>query len=96
MDTATYRSGVVTDVDLLTTASLRWLDDRLPASQIDRRRFRPNILVETAGSELVEDGWVGQRFALGSAIVEVTKRTERCVMTTNPQEERLRVALELE
>jgi uncharacterized protein YcbX len=72
---------------LLTTASLRWLEDRLPASQVDRRRFRPNVLLETAGSEPVEDGWVGERFALGSAIVEVTQRTERCVMTTNPQEE---------
>jgi uncharacterized protein YcbX len=72
---------------LLTTGSLRWLADRLPSSEVDRRRFRPNVLLETAGSELVEDGWVGERFALGGAVVEVTQRTERCVMTTNPQEE---------
>jgi uncharacterized protein YcbX len=72
---------------LLTTASMRWLEDRLPGSAIDRRRFRPNVLLESAGSELLEDGWVGERFALGSAVLEVTGRTDRCVMATNPQEE---------
>jgi uncharacterized protein YcbX len=72
---------------LLTTSSLRWLAGRLPASQIDRRRFRPNIVLETAGSDLVEDSWTDTRFALGTAIVRVTGRTDRCVMTTNPQEE---------
>jgi uncharacterized protein YcbX len=29
---------------LLTTASLRWLQARLPDSVVDQRRFRPNIL----------------------------------------------------
>jgi uncharacterized protein YcbX len=72
---------------LLTTSSLRWLADRIPESDVDRRRFRPNLLVEMPGSERVEDGWVGRRFELGSARVEVTQRMERCVMTTNPQEE---------
>jgi uncharacterized protein YcbX len=72
---------------VMTTASLRWLADRLPASQVDRRRFRPNVLVDVAGSELVEDAWPGARFALGGAEIEVVKRCERCVMTTNRQEE---------
>ena len=72
---------------LLTTSSLRWLANTLPGSQIDRRRFRPNILIAAAGAELVEDAWVGRRFALGSAVIRVVKRTERCVMTTNAQSE---------
>lgn len=72
---------------LLTTSSLRWLADRLPASQIDRRRFRPNVLLDHAGADLVEDAWVGHRFALGSAVIRVTERTDRCVMTTNSQSE---------
>ena len=72
---------------LLTTSSLRWLADRLPASQIDRRRFRPNVLLDHAGAELAEDAWVGRRFALGSVVIHVTERTERCVMTTKPQSE---------
>jgi uncharacterized protein YcbX len=71
---------------LLTTASLSWLQARLPASEVDRRRFRPNILLDVAGRELVENGWVGHRFALGGAVVRIRERAERCVMTTNSQE----------
>jgi uncharacterized protein len=72
---------------LLTTASLRWLQARLPESMVDQRRFRPNILLNTLGNELVEDSWAGQRFALGGTIVRITERTERCVMTTNNQDD---------
>lgn len=72
---------------LLTTASLDWLQERIPGSTVDRRRFRPNVLLAVAGNELVEDGWVGQRFALGGAVVRILERAERCVMTTNKQDE---------
>lgn len=72
---------------LVTTASLRWLQEHLPGSIVDRRRFRPNILLDEAGVDVVEDDWVGRRFALGSAVLQIVERTERCVMTTNPQEE---------
>jgi uncharacterized protein YcbX len=77
----------VAPLHLLTTASLRWLGRQLPASKIDRRRFRPNIFLDVAGEGLVEDRWVGRRFALGSAVVRILDRTERCVMTTNAQQE---------
>jgi uncharacterized protein YcbX len=72
---------------LLTTSSLRWLGRNIPASLIDRRRFRPNVLLETSGDGLVDDAWVGRRFALGNAVIRVVERTERCVMTTNAQSE---------
>ena len=72
---------------LLTTSSLEWLATQLPASQIDRRRFRPNVLLDGEGDGLLEDAWVGRRFALGGAVIRVTDRTDRCVMTTNPQSE---------
>jgi uncharacterized protein len=72
---------------LLTTSSLRWLENSLPASRIDVRRFRPNVLLDAVGAALLEDAWVGRRFALGSAVVRVVERTERCVMTTNAQSE---------
>lgn len=72
---------------LLTTSSLEWLATQLPASQIDRRRFRPNVLLDGGGEGLVEDAWVGRRFTLGAAVVRVVDRTDRCVMTTNPQSE---------
>jgi uncharacterized protein YcbX len=35
----------------------------------------------------VEDDWVGRRFALGNAAIRIIERTERCVMTTNAQED---------
>lgn len=72
---------------LLTTASLEWLATQLPASQIDRRRFRPNVLLEVDGEGLVEDAWVGRRYSLGGVVIRVVDRTDRCVMTTNPQSE---------
>jgi uncharacterized protein len=72
---------------LLTTSSVRWLRTKIPASQIDARRFRPNVLLETSGDALVEDAWVGRRLALGGVVIRVLERTERCVMTTNAQAE---------
>ena len=72
---------------LLTTSSVEWLARKLPASRIDRRRFRPNMLLNGEGEGLVEDAWVGRRFALGGAVIRVADRTDRCVMTTNPQSE---------
>jgi MOSC domain-containing protein len=72
---------------LLTTSSLQWLAEELPGSQIDRRRFRPNVVLEGAGAGLVEDDWVGRRFALGGTVIRVVAPTNRCVMTTNPQSE---------
>ena len=72
---------------LLTTSSVEWLARQLPPSQIDRRRFRPNMLLDGVGEGLIEDAWVGRRFTLGDAVIRVTDRTDRCVMTTNPQSE---------
>jgi uncharacterized protein YcbX len=73
---------------LLTTSSLRWLAERLPSSAVDRRRFRPNVLLDGGSAAvLAEDSWVGSRFALGSTVICVRARTDRCVMTTNAQSE---------
>jgi uncharacterized protein YcbX len=72
---------------LVSTASLRWLEERRPTDQIDRRRFRPNLLVECEGFEMPEDGWLGRRLQVGGATVKVEKRTERCVMTTLAQDD---------
>jgi uncharacterized protein YcbX len=47
----------------------------------DRRRFRPNVLIE--GED--EDSLVGSRVALGNAVLDIGMRIERCVMTTRPQ-----------
>lgn len=47
----------------------------------DMRRFRPNVVVEGTG----EDGWVGATLRLGTAVVDVVKQIDRCVMTTRCQ-----------
>jgi uncharacterized protein YcbX len=52
----------------------------------DRRRFRPNVLLEGEGEDGEgEDGLVGSSVALGGARLDVGMRIERCVMTTRPQ-----------
>jgi uncharacterized protein YcbX len=56
-------------------------DGAIDALGLDRRRFRPNILV--AGVEgLAERAWPGRRARIGEAIVAFQKLRGRCVMTT--------------
>ena len=62
-------------VSLVGTATVGRLGDW------DLRRFRPNIVVD--GDE--EDGLVGRRVRLGSAILDVVQPVVRCVMVTRLQ-----------
>lgn len=50
----------------------------------DVRRFRPNLVLD-GGLDL--DELAGTRLAIGGLVVEVTKRTKRCGMTTAEQPE---------
>jgi uncharacterized protein YcbX len=61
-----------TQVSLVSTGTL---------GDWDRRRFRANLVLDGDG----EDAWVGSTIALGDARLDVSKRIERCVMTTRPQ-----------
>ena len=72
---------------LLTTASLRALERANAASRFDRRRFRPNFLIEPEGAAegLVENEWCGTLLRVGGATVKVEMGTPRCSMTTQPQ-----------
>jgi uncharacterized protein YcbX len=74
-------------VHILTTASLNWLKFRLPKSIMDERRFRPNVLIEAHGNELLEQNWLGKILKLGENVeLEITQNTERCIMTTFAQD----------
>jgi len=58
---------------------------RAAGVDLDRRRFRANIVLETHSSAtFVEDGWVGGVLVFGDReplpAVSVTKRDERCAM----------------
>ena len=77
--TAHFDSG---PIHLVSSASLEWLRSRLPASRIDERRFRPNLLIASAESERA---WIGRSLHIGGVRLRVTDPTERCGMTTFAQ-----------
>lgn len=59
--------------------------ERESGRAIDLRRFRPNVVIETEGSEpFAEDRWVGQTLMFGegksAAAIRVNLKDERCVM----------------
>lgn len=67
-----WHDSTRTRVSIMSTASLRdW----------PSRRFRPNVVVVNAG----EDELVGRRVAIGTVVLDVAKRIDRCVMVTRPQ-----------
>jgi uncharacterized protein YcbX len=76
-------------VHVLATGTLAYLRTLVgDEAQVDPRRFRPNIVVETAeGVEgFVEDGWLEGSLAVGDEVEIVQLRpTLRCVMTTHRQ-----------
>jgi uncharacterized protein YcbX len=73
-------------VHLVTTAAMAWLRARLPATGIDERRFRPNLLIRVPGTAMVEDGWIGLPVRVGDEVeLTVVDRTIRCVMTNAAQ-----------
>jgi uncharacterized protein YcbX len=75
-------------VHLLTTATLDRLRELYPPGRFEVRRFRPNIVVETANGEkdFVENAWIGQILAIGDSVrLSITGPCGRCVMTTLPQ-----------
>jgi MOSC domain-containing protein len=75
-------------VHLLTTSTLDRLRMLYPEGRFEVRRFRPNIVVETANVEkgFVENAWIGQMLAIGDTVrLSITGPCARCVMTTLPQ-----------
>jgi uncharacterized protein YcbX len=56
-------------------------DGAIDSLRLDRRRFRPNLLI--GGVEgLAERGWEGRRLRIGEAVVALADLRGRCVMTT--------------
>jgi uncharacterized protein YcbX len=75
-------------VHVLTTATLERLRELYPAGRFEVRRFRPNIVVQTASlvKDFVEDAWIGHTLAIGDEVrLAITGPCPRCVMTTLPQ-----------
>lgn len=74
-------------VHLLTTSSLRAMALQRPDLDWNVARFRPNLLVETAGDHRIEDSWIGRRCSLDNVQLEIIRPCERCVMVTRTQSE---------
>lgn len=76
-----FDEAAVSVISLATIAGI----GREAGLDLDRRRFRANILVETESAEpFLEDGWVGRTLVFGDndprPAVSVTLRDARCVM----------------
>ena len=75
-------------IHVLTAATINRLRELYPEGRFEVRRFRPNIVVETAAGEkdFVENGWVHSTLSIGGEVrLKVTGPCPRCVMTTLPQ-----------
>jgi hypothetical protein len=73
-------------VHIVTTATLAKLTELYPQGRFEPRRFRPNLLIDTAKTGFAENEWVGKTLAIGDeVVVKITANTGRCVMTTLPQ-----------
>jgi uncharacterized protein YcbX len=71
-------------VTLMSGASLEALAPELDGTAPDPRRFRMTIAM-TGTDAWTEHGWVGQKVAIGEAILSVIGPVPRCVVTTrNP------------
>jgi uncharacterized protein len=69
---AAFHDSPAARVSLVSTATIgSW----------DRRRFRPNVLLDGEGEEAL----VGASIALGDTSLRIVGRIKRCVMTTRPQ-----------
>ena len=69
---------------IVTTATLRELQEAYPDGQMSDRRFRPNIVVDTPNeSGFVENAWSGRVLRIGDEVrAQVMVPMIRCVMTT--------------
>lgn len=74
---------------VLTTSSLRALDEWVGESVSDVRRFRPSILIDTGeAAGLPEEDWQGSVVRIGDDLeIKIGDRTPRCVMPTIGQRE---------
>jgi MOSC domain-containing protein len=78
-------------IHIFTTSTINRLRELYPEGRFEVRRFRPNIVIESAASsgekkDFIENLWVGKKLTIGEDIVlRVTGPCTRCVMITLPQ-----------
>jgi uncharacterized protein len=78
-------------IHIFTTSTINRLRELYPEGRFEVRRFRPNIVIESAATsgeknDFIENLWVGKKLMIGEDIVlKVTGPCTRCVMITLPQ-----------
>lgn len=79
---------LVAPLHILTTATLKHMQQIKPDSDWDVARFRPNVVVETLPgmSGLVEQGWLEQTLRIGDGSVYCVDTAPRCGAVVRPQE----------
>jgi uncharacterized protein YcbX len=66
-------------LSVLTTQTVAALST-LVGTALDARRFRPNLLIDSATAEpFREDAWVGRVLRIGALRLRIDKRDQRCV-----------------
>lgn len=67
-------------LSLLTAQSVQSLST-LVGEELDMRRFRPNLYIEsTDGGDAPENSWIGEVLEIGEMQMRIDKRDKRCVM----------------
>jgi hypothetical protein len=78
-------------IHVLATGTLAHMHSLVgEGAQLDARRFRPNIVVDTgtATDRFIEDEWAGLTLEVGDCVkIVAIKPALRCVMTTHRQED---------
>jgi uncharacterized protein YcbX len=81
---------------VMSTAALAALARALPESNVDVRRFRPSLVIDTGddGADASTPGhpefdWRGRRATIGSATIEFDAPCPRCVMVTREIDDRI-------
>ena len=73
-------------IHIMTTASLDTLAAAGGGDDVDVRRFRPNVLIDTGEAEgLLEVEWNGRRLRMGEVVIELKTTTVRCSIPAHAQ-----------
>ncbi|WP_185293093.1 MOSC domain-containing protein [Mycolicibacterium litorale] len=74
-------------VHVMTRASLGTIAAEMGEASVDVRRFRPNVLLAEVDTHdgLPESHWTGGHLRMGTAVLEVTMPTIRCVVPSRAQ-----------
>lgn len=73
-------------LSVMTSSTLKRIRELSPGSEVDVRRFRMNMIVNSNERGFVENDWVGRSLSVGSSVhIQITENDPRCVMITLAQ-----------